>query len=329
MFPDTLKPGDTIGVFSPSSPGTVFGSFRYERAKKYLSGKGFRIIDGSLTGKNDFYRSGSIRERADELNNLIRNPGVKCIISSIGGMNSNSLLPYIDYEQLIKTPKIIIGYSDVTAILFAVYAKTGIHTFYGPAMVPSFGEQNPFLDLTYEYFRQILVDEIKFPHVFPTPNIWTDEFVPFGKDEKTKIEKPNKLVTLNSGIAEGRFIGGNLNTLGGIWGSIYMPEIAEGDILLIEDSEKDIADVERSFSHLKINGVFDKIGGLIIGKPESFDDKKSGRKYYEVLLEVMGKSKIPILADFDCSHTKPMLTMPIGCNMRLDAGNQQVSLTAY
>lgn len=93
-----------------------------------------------LTGKQDFYRSGSIKELVEELNEFIKNPEVKCIMSAIGGMNSNSLLPYIDYEALRKNPKIIIGYSDVTAILLAIYAKTGITTYYGPAVVASFGE---------------------------------------------------------------------------------------------------------------------------------------------------------------------------------------------
>ena len=71
---------------------------------------------------------------------------IKCIMATIGGMNSNSILPYIDYEAFKRNPKIIIGYSDVTAILLAIYAKTGINTYYGPALVASFGELPPFVD---------------------------------------------------------------------------------------------------------------------------------------------------------------------------------------
>ncbi|MOA26769.1 Microcin C7 self-immunity protein MccF [compost metagenome] len=162
--------------------------------------------------------------------------------------------------------------------------------------------------------------------MLPTPAIWTDEFIPWTEHETEKAGRPNALVTLNGGTVEGRFIGGNLNTMQGIWGSEYMPQIKEGDILLIEDSLKSISDVERSFSLLKVNGVFDKIGGLIVGKHELFDDKGSGRKYYEVLMEVIGKPTFPILAEFDCCHTKPMLTMPIGCKVRLDADKKQVAI---
>lgn len=93
-----LKKGDTIGIFSPSTPITCFCPKRFLRAKEYLKSKGFNIVEGNLTGKSDFYRSGSIKERAEELNELIRNPEVRCIMSTIGGMNSNSLLPYIDWE---------------------------------------------------------------------------------------------------------------------------------------------------------------------------------------------------------------------------------------
>ncbi|MPN08256.1 Microcin C7 self-immunity protein MccF [bioreactor metagenome] len=112
----------------------------------------------------------------------------------------------------------------------------------------------------------------------------------------------------------------------GIWGSKYMPEIKDGDILFIEDCLKDIATIERSFSHLKVNGVFDKISGIILGKHESFKDLNTGRKPYEVLLEVLGDKKLPFIADFDCCHTHPMMTLLIGAIIELDATNRKVSI---
>lgn len=150
---------------------------RFERAKSYLQDKGFKIIEGKLAEKYDFYRSGSIEERANELNDLIRNPEVKCIMSTIGGMNSNSLLPYIDYNAFKRNPKIIIGYSDVTAILLAIYAQIGISTYYGPALVASFGELPPFVDDTFKYFREVIMERIKIPYLFKIPKYWTDEYI--------------------------------------------------------------------------------------------------------------------------------------------------------
>ncbi|WP_243521708.1 S66 peptidase family protein [Bacillus pseudomycoides] len=321
-----LKKGDTIGIYSPSSPVTYTSPKRFSRAKKYLQDKGFRILEGHLTGKQDFYRSGIIQERAEELNALIKNPDVTCIMSTIGGMNSNSLLPYIDYEAFKENPKIMVGYSDTTALLLAIYAKTGITTFYGPALVPSFGEFEPFVDFTYTYFKEALMDNQDVPYKLNIPLFWTDEFINWEEKTKEKELRKNEWIFVNGGKTTGRLMGGNLNTLQGIWGSPFMPDIKEGDILFIEDSSKDAATIERSFSLLKINGVFDKVSGIILGKHEQFNDCSTNRKPYEILLEVLKDRKLPFLADFDCCHTHPMITMPIGAQVEMDATNKRVSI---
>lgn len=247
-------------------------------------------------------------------------------MSTIGGMNSNSILPYIDYEAFKNNPKPIIGYSDVTAILLGIYSKTGISTYYGPALVASFGEIEPFVSKTYEYFQDILINECKFPLQLKTPDIWTEEYIDWEKQDRSKTRLKNNLITVYEGTVKGRLIGGNLNTMTGIWGSEYMPDIKQGDILFIEDSLKDCADIERGFSLLKLNGVFEKISGIILGKHELFNDCNSRRKPYEILLEVLGDKKIPFLAEFDCCHTHPMITLPIGCIVELDATNQIISI---
>ena len=116
-----LKDDITIGVFSSSSPISATVPVRYERGVKYLESKGYKIINGQLYRKKDNYRSGTIQERAQEFNQLLYNEDVQILMASIGGNNTNSILPYIDYEYLKKHPKIIIGYSDVTALLLANY----------------------------------------------------------------------------------------------------------------------------------------------------------------------------------------------------------------
>ncbi len=129
-----------------------------------------------------------------------------------------------------------------------------------------------------------------------------------------------------SGVVEGRVIGGNLNTMEGIFGTEYMPQIKDGDILFIEDSLKNPSVIERTFSLLKLAGVFDRIEELILGKHEKFDDFGTGRKPYEILNEVLGKYSFPFIAEFDCCHTHPMMTLPIGCKIRLDATKKEVTL---
>ena len=196
MIPAKLRPGDTIAVFSPSSPATATAAARYRRGKEYLEAKGFRCLEGSLTGRRDFYRSGTIRERAEEFNALVRDPNVRCIMAAIGGNNSNSLLPYLEYEGLCKDPKIIVGYSDVTALLLGIYAQTGLTTYYGPAVVASFGEFPPFVDETYTYFTDIVTERLTLPHTLPTPPQWTDEFIDWNSQDKAKKGRVNALLTL-------------------------------------------------------------------------------------------------------------------------------------
>ncbi|WP_122096926.1 S66 peptidase family protein [Rahnella sp. Larv3_ips] len=321
-----LKTGDTIGFFSPSSPVTVTAPNRFNRAKSFLVNKGFHLKAGNLTGQSDFYRSGTIKERADELNALIRDPEVRCIMSTIGGSNSNSLLPYIDYHTLIQDPKIIIGYSDATALLAGIYARTGLVTFYGPALVASFGEFSPLVDETYHSFSEILMEPFNVPYCYTLPKEWTDERLNWDSIEKVrdKILYENKCRFLGTGSVEGRVIGGNLNTLSGIMGSKWMPEVKHGDILFLEDSLKDIATVERSFSMLKINGIFDKVSAIILGKHELFDNAGSERQPFDILQEVLGGRSLPIVDGFDCCHTHPMLTLPLGVLLSINFDNRSV-----
>lgn len=267
-----------IGIFSSSSPVSVTVPMRYKRGKEYLISKGIRIIDGELFGKQDYYRSGSIKARADEFNQLLYNNDVQVLMAAIGGNNTNSILPYIDYEYLRNHPKIIIGYSDTTALLLGIYAKTGLVTFYGPALASSFGEFPPFVDMTFDNFKSVICDGVVLPYEYKMPNIWTDEFINWSQQDRGKTENKNEWLTVIPGICRGRLIGGNLNTMEGFFGTEYMPEIKEGNILFIEDSLKDACTIERTFSLLKLAGVFDRIGGIILGKHEKFDDNGTGRK---------------------------------------------------
>lgn len=316
----------TIGVFSSSSPVSATVPVRYERGIAYLKSRGYEIVNGSLYRKQDSYRSGTIQERAQEFNQLLYNEKVHILMASIGGNNTNFILPYIDYEYLKKHPKIIIGYSDTTALLLAVYVKTGLVTFYGPAAASSFGELPPFVDWTFKYFESMIKSEIICPYDYQMPEFWTDEVIKWDEQNRSKEQYKNDWICVKPGVCQGRLIGGNLNTMEGFFGTEYMPEIKKGDILFIEDSLKDACTIERSFSLLKLAGVLDRVSGIILGKHEKFDDNGTGRKPYEILQEVLGETEIPILTEFDCCHTHPMFTLPIGCQVKLDAEKKRVSL---
>ncbi|MGR5212749.1 S66 family peptidase [Vibrio rotiferianus] len=327
IIPKPLQKGDTIGFFSPSSPATVFAPERFERAKAYVESCGYQLKAGSLTGKTDQYRSGSIQERVEELNTLIRDPEVRCIMSTIGGYNSNSLLPYIDYEALKKDPKIIVGYSDVTALLMGIYAQTDIVTFYGPALVASLGEFPPLVDETFVSFESIVNTLEGLDHQYTMPQGWTDEWIEWSEQDRAKHTQENQWHFRGEGRISGRLIGGNLNTMSGIWASDFMPSIEQGDILLVEDCLQGIETVERSFALLKLSGVFDKVSAVVLGKHEKFNDKGTGRESIDVLLEVLNGQPLPILYDFDSCHTHPMLTVPLGSMMTVDFDNETVAVS--
>jgi len=326
LFPKPLKTGDKVGFFSPSSPATVFAPKRFERAKQFLESKGLVVQAGKLTGKSDFYRSGSIQERVDELNTLIRDPEVRCIISTIGGNNSNALLPYLDYQALKADPKIIIGYSDVTALLLGIHAQTGLTTFYGPALVASFGEFPPLVEETFESFYEICMQPPRLPYQYQMPERWTDVRIDWHTQDEAKPTYENRWDFIGNGVITGRLIGGNLNTIRAIWGSPYMPDIEQGDILLMEDCMHGIEVLERSFAHMKACGVFDKISAIVLGKHELFEDKGTGRTPLDVLLEVLAGKTLPILSGFDSCHTHPMLVTPIGVQATIDFDQETFEL---
>lgn len=319
-----LKKGDKIGIFTPSSPATVTANQRFQRAKAFIEEKGFVIVEGNLTGVSDTYRSGSPKARAEELNNLLRDSDIKMIMSTIGGTNSNSLLPYIDYEAFKDNPKLIVGYSDATAVLLALYAKTSLTTYYGPALIPSFGEFDPLVKDTYRYFEQYFMEENKLPYEVPMPSYWSDEPVNWLEKTTEKTLYHNEWITGQSGIAEGRLIGGNVNAMYGFIGSPYFPTIEYGDILLIEDCMKNAAVVEKNFAMLKLHGVFDKVAGIILGKHEQYDDLGTGKQPLDLLKEQLDTIDIPILAEFDTCHTHPMHPLAIGKKVKLDADAKKV-----
>ncbi len=325
ICPPNLRPGDTIGIFTSSYPLACEAPEAARLAISNLEAGGYRVKAGSLMDRRDGYRSGSIQERAREFNALLADESGNSVMASVGGMVSNSILPYIDYGLLRKNPKMIVGHSDVTAILLGVYQMTGIVTYYGPNLVTTFGQYPPLLEPSLQCLRDILGGYSP-PYAYAMPPVFSDELTAWSEGPSRKTPRRNSWTTVSGGRAVGRLTGGNLNTITGIYGSRYMPEIHQGDILFLEDTEKFAAHAERYFSWLKLCGIFDRIGGLILGKHRKFDDQGTGRSPCDILLEVIGTPRFPVLAGFDCCHTVPMLTLPIGKTVELDAGRQTVTL---
>lgn len=148
---------------------------------------------------------------------------------------------------------------------------------------------------------------------------WSDEAKNWLEWTEEKQLYLNKWHSYNAGVIEGRLIAGNNNAMYGSIGTEYFPEFHEGDILLIEDSYKDLATVEKNMAMLKLHGLLEKAGGIILSKYEQFNDLGTGRKPIDVLLEQLDGRTIPLLTDFDTGHTHPMHPLAIGKKVRLDS----------
>lgn len=316
--------GSTIGVFSPSYVTIYNSPESAKRAEDFMRENGFAVKHGKLWGKKQAFRTGTPQERADEFNSLLYDPEVDILMASVGGIVTNGMLPYIDYEFYSDNPKPVVGMSNVTALLMAIYAQTGISTYYGSNFVTSYARLSPYRDIALESLCDVLNFENRYD--YSAPAYYSDEVIEWMKPLTEERQITNKIITLHGGMVRGRLIGGNLWTISSMWGTPYMPEIKQGDILFIEETEGYADSVECHLAQLKICGVFEKIGGLIIGKCRQYHDEGTEKSFYDFIYDYIDKPDYPILAECDFSHCAPMLTIPIGITAELDANAQTISL---
>lgn len=150
MKPKCLQPNDTIMLISPSSglAGVDTLKHRADNGKVAIQQMGFNVIEGEharVPGE----RAGSALERAQDIHHGLANLEIKAFISMIGGNHvCAEVLDYLDFELIKNNPKIFLGYSDVTSLLLGIYKKTGLTTFYGPAVMTQFGEFPTILPYT-------------------------------------------------------------------------------------------------------------------------------------------------------------------------------------
>jgi len=330
--PQALSQGDTIGVITPSTPANVLFREKHLHGIKVLEEMGFVVKEGSLTAKatSQGYRTGSPKERAEEFMELIRDDTVKCIITTIGGMNSSSMIPYLDFQAIRNNPKIFCGFSDITSLHLSILHYAGLSTFYGPAVMASFGEYPTVVEGTKESFLSSISIETKYPRVLSPFPRWSDHF----RDAKTDTWRTEKRVyqkndgwrILSEGKVTSNIIVANLSTLLTAAGTPYFPDL-RGNVLLIETMHASFASEERALRQLQLMGVFDIIKGLIIGKPEVLDTQAAPFTHDDLVMEVVGKRNYPIISNFDCSHTVPMHTIAQMSKVELLAEAETSSVT--
>lgn len=282
--------GDYVGVCSPS------GIVKQEKQKELLkSEKIFNQYQLNIIYAKNLYAhsldySASVEEKIEDINDFLLDNRVKAISFCRGGSNCNSLLDKLDYNLIKSNPKLFIGFSDNTALLNAIYNKTGLITYHFTNF-KGFCESN--IDFNKQQFEKFLL-----------------------KGEFGEVDKNSDWKKVNGGIAKGTLIGGNLKTLVKIINTDYCPNFS-GKILFLEELflESPPEEVESDLYVLKQNKVFDKINGLILGAYEatvSFD---------QILLNVIKKPNFPIIKCNDFGHTKTNIIMPIGIDCTLDGNN--------
>lgn len=329
IYPSKLVKGDTIGIVSPSSPVAAFCPRRLDRGVKELEMRGFQVTLGRYVSERYKHTAGTVQQRIEDLHEMFMNDEIKAIICTIGGLNSNQLLEHLDYDLIKAHPKIFMGFSDITALLNAIYAKTGLVTFLGPAVLPQFGEFGGTMAYTWEYFEKALLlgGEVKVEE----SKEWTDEFTPWDKeDDRQRVMKPNEgIKILKSGKASGTMVGGNIGTFLLLNGTSYMPNLQDVILCIEEDEVETPATIDRFFMQLRHIGVFEKIKGMLIGR---FNDKVGFKKedsLEDIVLAATDGYNFPILYDLDFSHTDPMITIPLGGKCDMDTADKSIVFSSF
>lgn len=297
--PKRLVPGDTIGMISPGS--VLPDKEQYDKIVRTITELGFHVEEGANARKSYGNLAGTDEARAADLNKMFKNPAIDAILPFRGGWGSNRILDLIDFESIKRNPKVLIGFSDITSLLLAIYAKTGLVTFHGPV---GKSEWNEF---TVSSFTNTLM-----------------------RNKKARYEnKPDAdmdFSVINPGSAEGKLIGGNLTVLTSMLGSDYLPEW-EGAILFIEDVGEEIYRIDRMLTQLKLNGILSKLSGFIFGTCVNCEKgNKNSLNLEQVLKDHIQVLGVPSYYGSMIGHIDNMFTLPIGISARIHSETGSIEL---
>ncbi|MEC1432983.1 LD-carboxypeptidase [Bacillus subtilis] len=313
MYASKLKKEDEIRIVSPATSMSILSNEAKIQAKTALERLGYRVTIAEHANECNEFDSSSIESRVHDLHAAFFDPGVKAILTTLGGFNSNQLLRYLDYEKIKRHPKILCGYSDITALCNAIYRKTGLVTYSGPHF--STFAMKKGLDYTQEYFLSCCASDDPF-EILPSSE-WSDDRW-FLDQENRRFYPNNGPVVIQEGYAEGTLIGGNLCTLNLLQGTEYFPE-TEHTILLIEDDYmSDIHMFDRDLQSLIHLPAFSHVKAILIGRFQKASNVSMD--LVKAMIETKKElSSIPIIANINAGHTSPIATFPIGGTCRIEA----------
>ncbi len=278
---------------------------------------GYNVYFSKNANVCDSFISSSVNERVTDFHDALKNKNIDIILSVLGGYNANQLLDYIDYDLIKKNPKIICGYSDITVLLNAIYAQTGLITYLGPNF-HSFAMKTGLED-TIEYFNKSINKELFYlddPEYYSSDKWYDDQ-------TKRKFIKNKGKIIINPGKAEGTIIGGNLCSFNLLQGTKYMPSLKDKILFIEEDSlvgEEFPYEFDRNLVSLIQQKDFDKVKGIVIGRSQT--QTKMNLKKWKKILDKKELKNIPIIINANFGHTTPNATIPIGGYCIIDTYNK-------
>jgi muramoyltetrapeptide carboxypeptidase len=303
LKPPVLKPGDTVGLITPST--YVADPDKLVLVERTIKHFGLKMKMAANVRKRSGYLGGSIDERLDDLHAMFRDPEVNAVFAIRGGYGSPQLLDRVDYGLIRANPKIFLGYSDITALHLAIHRKSGLVTFHGPVTL------SRYTGYTQEHFRKAL---------FSTDPIGSVTNPP----ESNDLRPDHLLRTIRPGVARGRLMGGNLSLIAATMGTPYEID-TRGKVLFLEDVGEQPYSIDRMLTQLRLAGKLEAAAGIVFGEcaectPREFQPSfESTFSLGEVLDNILGGLKIPVLTGLTIGHTADQLTLPLGVMATLDA----------
>jgi len=297
VYPPPIKKGDIIGLVAPA--GSLINKENFTAGIKFLEKKGFRVRFNRKIFNAKGYLAGTDQERADEFNMIWADPEVKALVAARGGYGCLRMVDLIDMNLIRKTPKILIGFSDLTLLLNTINKKTRLVTFHGPVITT-------LTDINTQSKKRFL--DTLLGHA------------------STQLS-PAGLKIIKGGKAKGTLLGGNLTTLAHMIGTPY--EITwQGAILFIEDTGEKPYSLDRLLTYLSKSGRLQKIKGLILGTFSDEDRKERSllqKGVNERIAELFATEDIPIWANFPTGHSRRNITLPVGSEVEMDTSANKLS----
>ncbi len=300
--PSRLRPGDTVGLIEPASASDE--PFQIQLVEEAITAMGLKPKRAPHILNRYGYLAGADKDRAADINAMFADKEVKAIFAVRGGWGSARLLPYLDWDIVRSNPKLLTGFSDITALHMAIAAKGGFVTLHGPNGSSAWGKSS------WDNFRSIAFDGA-------TPTLVN----PQGSEDRL-VQRRWRTQTITPGKARGRLLGGNLTVLSALTGSGYLPDF-DGAILFLEDVDEAEYRIDRMLTQLGLAGVLKNLAGAVFGQCTECTGSSAGVyggfTLNDVLRQHLGSLGVPVYSGAYFGHITDQFTLPQGVMTEIDA----------